>query len=227
MNRILTLTILLILFSGCDEDTLSNPNENATMENMVGTWNMLSSTMHITTDLDFNTAFLYMYDEENCMGTWEDEDGDGYGCIVSDEMTLILAPLTCEALEGELINNICTYSMEGISCCEESESSTLTIELDGSISMLSIDNEGETIETGTISFNGTDVAMVWGDSSELTGTLSMSGDSLATFTFEIENYMEILLEDEEADQSYIDAVEAGAIFIYNPTMFMIMERMSD
>ena len=60
MNRILILTISLILFSGCDEDTLSNSDENATMENMVGTWNMLSSTMHITTDLDFNTAICMM-----------------------------------------------------------------------------------------------------------------------------------------------------------------------
>ena len=224
MNKFLFLIAILLFFNGCDE-TVNSSTENPVMESMVGTWNTQSSTMDMTTDLDFNTAFLYMYDQENCIGTWEDEDGDGYGCMVSDEMTSVLAPLTCNQLQGVIIDNVCTYSLQEVICCEELESSTLTISLDGSVTMLNINSEEENTETGTISFEGTDITWIMADSQELNGTLSTSGDSLATFTFEIDNAMDILLDDEEADQSYIDAIEAGAISI-SATMSMIMERLS-
>ena len=227
MNRISILILLLMFFSGCDDDTLSSSSDNSTMENMVGTWNMLSSTMDMTTAIDFNTAFFYMFDEENCtLGTWEDEDGDGYGCTMSDVMILVLAPPTCDQLEGELNDNVCTFSLVEEICCQESESSILTIASDGSITILNIDSEGETTETGTTSFNGTDITLSMDDSSELNGTLSMSGENSATITFELVNYLDELLTDNESDQSYIDAVEAGAISI-SGTMSMIMERLND
>ena len=83
--------------------------------------------------------------------------------------------------------------MQEVACCEEFESSTLTISPDGSVTVLNINSEEETTNTGTISFEGTDITWIMADSQELNGTLSTSGDSLATFTFEIDNAMDILL----------------------------------
>ena len=224
MYRTLISTAILtfMFFTGC-ADNSTGPNENYTIDDMIGTWNMVSSTMDMTIAMDYSTAFLYMFDEDDCTltgGTYV----DGYGCIMSDIMISILAPLSCEEMEGQLSNNICTFSQAVEMCCLES-SETWTITSDGNITIVII-HEGEeetSIETGTISIDGTDMAWTMDDSPELTGTLSISGDNTATFTFAIDNAFDELFEDDVADESFIAAAAAGAISV-TATFSMVMEK---
>ena len=83
MNRILISILFssIIFFVGCDDGTISNSSNDYTIENMVGTWNVISNNMDMTMAFDFNTVFLYMLDEYNCVlmgGTYEDDNGDVY-----------------------------------------------------------------------------------------------------------------------------------------------------
>ena len=227
MNRIIISILFssIVFFVGCDNGTISNSSNDYTIENMVGTWNVISNNMDMTMAFDFNTAFLYMLDEYNCVlmgGAYEDDDGDGYGCTLSNSMISTVAPSICNQMQGELTDNICTYSIIEELCCQESESQTLTITSDGSITSISINSEGEVTNTGNISIDGTDIIWTMDNSPELTGTLSMPGNNSATFTFELDNALDALLSsDNTADQSYIDAVEAGSISITGSTTIII------
>ena len=92
MYRTLISTAILtfMFFTGCTDNS-TGPNENYTIDDMIGTWNMVSSTMDMTMAMDFSTAFLYIFDEDDCTlsgGTYV----DGYGCTMSDIMISILAP---------------------------------------------------------------------------------------------------------------------------------------
>ena len=219
-----TAVLTIMFFTGCTNNS-TGPNENYTIDDMIGTWNMVSSTMDMTMAMDISTAFLYMIDEEECTsmgGTYEDEDEDGYGCTLSDAMISILAPLMCEQMEGQLSNNMCTYSLEQEICCLES-SQTLTITSEGNITMVTIDADEEYTNIGTISIDGTDITLTMDDSPELTGTLSISGDNTATFTFAIDNAFVELFEDDVADESFIAAATAGAISV-TATFSMVMEK---
>ena len=89
--------------------------------------------------------------------------------------------------------------------------------------MVTSDTDGEETSTGTISIDGTDITWIMNDSPEMTGTLSISGDNIVTFTFIIDNALEELIADDEADESFIDAEAAGAISI-TATVSMVMEK---
>ena len=217
MKKILLLTLLIV---GCDKSS-TGPTDNYTIDDIVGTWDMVSNNMHMNMTIDFSTAFTYMFDEQNCPmigGTYDDQDG----CILSDDMESTLASLTCEQMEGQLSNNICTSSQSEEICCQEL-SQTITITSDGNITMVTIDTDGEETSTGTISIDGTDITWIMDDYQEITGTLSISGDNIVTITFIIDNALEELIADDEADESFIDAEAAGAISI-TATVSMVMEK---
>ena len=217
MKKILLLTLLIV---GCDKSSTA-PTDNYTIDDIVGTWDMVSNDMNMNMTIDFSTAFTYMFDEQNCSmmgGTYDDQDG----CILSDDMESTLASLTCEQMEGQLSNNICTSSQSEEICCQEL-SQTITITSDGNLTMVTIDTDGEETSTGTISIDGTDITWIMNDSPEMTGTLSISGDNIVTFTFIIDNALEELIADDEADESFIDAEAAGAISI-TATVSMVMQK---
>ena len=219
-THILTVILTLMFFAGCDKSS-TGPSENYTIDDIVGTWDMVSNNMNMNMTIDFNTAFTYMFDEQTCPmigGTYDDQDG----CILSDDMISTLASLTCEQMEGQLSNNICTSSQSEEICCQEL-SQTITITSDGNLTMVTIDTEGEETSTGTISIDGTDITWIMNDSPEMTGTLSISGDNIVTFTFIIDNALEELIADDEADESFIDAAAAGAISI-TATVSMVMQK---
>ena len=217
MKKILLLTLLIV---GCDKSSTA-PTDNYTIDDIVGTWDMVSNDLNMNMTIDFSTAFTYMFDEQNCSlmgGAYDDQDG----CILSDDMISTVAPLTCEQMEGQLSNNICTSSQSEEICCQEL-SQTITITSDGNLTMVTIDTDGEETSTGTISIDGTDITWIMNDSPEMTGTLSISGDNIVTFTFIIDNALEELIADDEADESFIDAEAAGAISI-TATVSMVMQK---
>ena len=198
MKKFLVIISILLLI-GCDKSS-TGLTENYTIDDIVGTWDMISNNMDVTMAIDFSTAFTYMYDEQTCNimgGTYEDQDG----CILSNDMVSTLASLTCEQMEGQLNNNICTVSQLEEICCQEL-SQTLTITSDGNTTMVTISTGGEETTTGTISIDGTDITWIMNDSPEMTGTLSISGDNIVTFTFIIDNALEELIADDEADESF-------------------------
>ena len=217
MKKILLLTLLIV---GCDKSS-TGLTDNYTIDDIVGTWDMVSNDLNMNMTIDFSTAFTYMFDEQNCSlmgGAYDDQDG----CILSDDMISTVAPLTCEQMEGQLSNNICTSSQSEEICCQEL-SQTITITSDGNLTMVTIDTDGEETSTGTISIDGTDITWIMNDSPEMTGTLSISGDNIVTFTFIIDNALEELIADDEADESFIDAEAAGAISI-TATVSMVMQK---
>jgi len=219
-THILTVILTLMFFAGCDKSS-TGPSENYTIDDIVGTWDMVSNNMNMNMTIDFSTAFTYMFDEQNCSmmgGTYDDQDG----CILSDDMESTLASLTCEQMEGQLSNNICTSSQSEEICCQEL-SQTITITSDGNLTMVTIDTDGEETSTGTISIDGTDITWIIDNSPEMMGTLSISGDNIVTFTFIIDNALEELIADDEADESFIDAEAAGAISI-TATVSMVMQK---
>ena len=195
--------IILLLIVGCDKSSTAS-TDNYTIDDIVGTWDMVSNNMTMTMAIDFSTAFTYLYDEQACTimgGTYENQDG----CTLSDDMESTIALNTCQHVEGQLSNNICTFSQLEEFCCQES-SQTLTITSDGNTTMVTIGTEGEETSTGTISIDGTDIIWIMNDSLELMGTLFLSGDNTLTFTFTVANWSGLSL-----DESFIDAVTAGAI----------------
>ena len=219
------ICISLLIFAGCNKNSTGS-HESYSLEDIVGTWNMISSNLDINMEFDFNIAFLYLLDEETCVslgGTFEDEDGDGYGCVLNDLMILTMAALTCDQMEGELNNNICIANIIEEICCEES-SQTLTIGSDGGVAMVNIDSEGEETITGNIAIDGNNVVWTMDDSSILTGTLSISGDNSMSFTFNTtdNNAIEGLVTDGD-EQSFLDAIDAGAIS-FSGILSMAMER---
>ena len=219
-THILTVILTLMFFAGCDKSS-TGPSENYTIDDIVGTWDMVSNNMNMNMTIDFSTAFTYMLDEQNCPmigGAYDDQDG----CILSDDMISTLASPTCEQMEGQLSNNICTSSQSEEICCQEL-SQTITITSDGNLTMVTIDTDGEETSTGTISIDGTDITWIMNDFPEMTGTLSISGDNIVTFTFIIDNALEELIADDEADESFIDAEAAGAISI-TATVSMVMQK---
>ena len=217
--------ISLLFFAGCNKNSTGS-HESYSLEDIVGTWNMVSSNLDINMEFDFNNAFLYLLDEETCTsmgGTFEDEDGDGYGCVLNDVMILTLAMMMCEQMEGELSDNICIANIIEEICCQES-SQTLTITLDGNVTMVNIDSEGEETISGNIAVDGNNVVWTMDDSPILTGTLSMSGDNSMYFTFNTtdNNAIEGLVTDGD-DQSFIDAIDAGAIS-FSGILSMVMDK---
>ena len=219
-THILTVILTLMFFAGCDKSS-TGPSENYTIDDIVGTWDMVSNNMNMNMTIDFSTAFTYMFDEQNCSlmgGAYDDQDG----CILSDDMISTVAPLTCEQMEGQLSNNICTSSQSEEICCQEL-SQTITITSDGNLTMVTSDTDGEETSTGTISIDGTDITWIIDNSPEMMGTLSISGDNIVTFTFIIDNVLEELIADDEADESFIDAEAAGAISI-TATVSMVMQK---
>jgi len=216
MKKFLVIISILLLI-GCDKSS-TGLTENYTIDDIVGTWDMISNNMDVTMAIDFSTAFTYMYDEQTCNimgGTYEDQDG----CILSNDMVSTLASLTCEQMEGQLNNNICTVSQLEEICCQEL-SQTLTITSDGNTTMVTISTGGEETTTGTISIDGTDITWIMNDSPALTGTLFIAEDNTATFTFMIDNALEELIGE---DESFIDAEAAGAISI-TAIVTMVMEK---
>ena len=169
-THILTVILTLMFFAGCDKSS-TGPSENYTIDDIVGTWDMVSNNMNMNMTIDFSTAFTYMLDEQNCPmigGAYDDQDG----CILSDDMISTLASPTCEQMEGQLSNNICISSQSEEICCQEL-SQTITITSDGNLTMVTIDTDGEETSTGTISIDGTDITWIMNDFPEMTGTLSI------------------------------------------------------
>ena len=215
MIKLMFAILTLIFINGCSSSPTSV--ESIELEDITGVWEMTSSMMDISMGIDMIQLIFFGFDEDDCLGT-----GGNYnngGCTLSDNMMQSLGSLTCQQLNGIFSNNTCSSITQSMTtCCSESESATYTINLDGSISVLAVDNEGETTVSGNISLDGSNIMMTMDNQPSMTGEITLSGD---TMTLEFLAGEEILasLDISEMDENYSNAISSLSIIVT-----MVMER---
>ena len=217
MKKIL---FLIILFIGCDSSKLEE--ESYSIEDAIGTWQLLSSAIDMNISMNIVTA-LSSASEQDC-----EDMGGGYvsgSCIIAPEYIQMIGSSACEMLGGILDNNnLCSSINQEIEmCCSDSESITYTIEASGTMTIISIDEDGEEVSTGHISINGSTVTLADRDQVEMVGSISLSGN-IMTLSFLVDNNF---LETMSADQSDIDiSAFSEAITEMLLSMEIIMQKIN-
>ena len=216
MIKLMVSILTLLFFNGCSETTASF--ESYELADITGTWEMTSSMMDISMGIDISLLIFYAYDEDDCLtlgGNYNNE-----GCTLSDYMMQLIGSQTCQQLNGVFSNNTCSSIAQSMTtCCSESESATFTINLDGSISVLTIDNEGETTTVaGNISLDGSNIIMTMDNQPSMAGAITLSGN---TMTLEFLAGEEIFqsLDISEMDENFSNALSSISIIVT-----MIMEK---
>ena len=159
MKKILIpiLILPLMFFTGCseEEETATGSSESYTISDLVGTWDTISSENTMSMNIDFVTFYAAQgVDEASLAG-----------------MTAVLTGL-CADMDGTLSGYTCSVSETETICCDEGETSTLTVADNGTYTVEDQDGDGS---TGTITIDGTDITIVDEGSPEMSGTLSISG----------------------------------------------------
>jgi hypothetical protein len=188
----------MMFFTGCSEEeetiTGSTDEESYTIDDMVGTWDMVSNIEESSISMDlspivaFYPTLLVELDQMECEDygfTWDSDtctasdeqiaeivgdycssecdDGlnqyecEDYGCDWDNDSQECLADE--EATTYTLVGNTCTIEMSYEECCEEGQSTSITITSEGAVTLTGMDEGGAWEDTGVISIDGTNITV--------------------------------------------------------------------
>jgi len=213
-NKKTLLLLMLFFINSCNDSTSST--KTYTIDDIVGTWKMQSYNMDISISMDLNVA-LSSLEESDCGSMGGSYINDS--CTLSEDIISLLTTTSCDAMDGEISGTICTLNLTEQFCCSDSESQILTITSDGSMTMVNTNNGQDETIMGTISIDGIDILWSLNNSPELSGIISLLGNT-ATLEFSLhENNVLAVLDSDEVDESFVNAIDS-----VTGKVVMVMEK---
>ena len=203
----------------CDSST--EPETVYTMEDLQGTWEMVSNSVELEYLIDVSYAYSTAGQDActSLSGSWSEQNG----CVFDSSVAAFLYNQACSQLQGSLSGSICTVSInEETCCCPNNEtgndqqvscsiSQTLTVSSDGALSLVTVNYGEETTQSGVLTINGSSIIWNMEEQNPLNGTVSILGNSL---TIRVgSNDLSDILDPSGADDSFSQSITSGSATI--------------